>query len=325
MKSKWAERQLAECRLCPRQCGVDRAGGETGWCGATADAQYFMEYVHYGEEPELVPSHTVYLTGCNLGCVFCHTAFERKDAANVRLLTSKELTAVIARGREEGAKNLNLLGGEPAVNLPALLGLFEEVTDVPPVVWNTNLYCTAETLSMTEGIADVYLADLKFGSDGCAKGAAKVNDYVDVVRSRLRELYQGGKKMIIRHLVLPGHVACCTRPSLEWIAKELPGARVSLKRDYLVMPGAKEHKDFGRFLSMEETSAVEELASSLDLDFVQSSLSSSPAPAGRKGTRTLDAEVVISPDGEVYLHHPTREIADLGAGISGDSAREEKE
>ena len=144
----WAQAQLAECRLCPRDCRVDRTSGETGWCGADDRAQVFMEFVHYGEEAPLAPSHTFYLTGCNLRCVFCHTAPDRQGRGQA--LTGERLRALVERGRREGARNVNFLGGEPTVSLPALLRLFAEVRDLPPLVWNSNLYCTADALAALE-------------------------------------------------------------------------------------------------------------------------------------------------------------------------------
>ena len=306
----WAQRQLAECRLCPRDCRVNRAAGETGYCGAGPDARVFTEFVHYGEEAELSPSHTIYLTGCNLRCAFCQTADERRDRAG-EALTADSLRAIVARGRSEGARNLNLLGGEPTANLPALLRLLAEVEGLPPIVWNTNLYCTTEALAMVAGIPAVTLADLKFGNAACASGLCGADDYWDVVRARLKEVWEReGGRLVVRHLVLPGHVECCTRPALEWLADELGRVRVSLKTDYVVVPAARGHGELGRFLSEEETRQAGAIADELDIQRVPQAR---PEDALRMASANaassdVDAELVISPKGEVFLRHPTREM-----------------
>lgn len=316
----WAEAQSAECRLCPRDCRADRRAGELGRCGAGPDAAFYMDYVHYGEEAELVPSHTVYLTGCNLRCVFCHTAEERRTRP-ARRLTPAALGELVERGRAQGARNLNLLGGEPTVNLPALLRLLAAVRDVPPVVWNTNLYATGEALARLEGLVEVWLADLKFGSAACGERLAGAADYWDVARARLGEL--DAARTIVRHLVLPGHLDCCTRPVLEWLAAELPNVRVSLKLDYLVMPAARADADIGRFLTREEARRAGELAGSLGLRLVPQA--EIRAGEGGPDTSEVEMEVVISPEGAVYLRHPTGEAAALARGLrAGPAPPEEK-
>ncbi len=314
----WAAGQLAECRLCPRDCRVDRTRGERGWCGAGAEARFFAEFVHYGEEAELVPSHMVYLTGCNLGCLFCGTAGDRART-NGQPLTASRLRTIVERGRREGARNLNLLGGEPMANLPALLRLFAESEELPPIVWNTNLYCTAETLETVSGIPAVYLVDLKFGNAACAARLCGAEDYWDVLRARLAELWpREGRRLIVRHLVLPGHVECCTRPALEWLAGELGRVRVSLMTNYLVMPAARREPELGRFLGKDEAARAEAIAAALDIERVQRAdperaleamLSPSANPPAAGPEEPLNVEVVISPRGEVYLRQPTRAVA----------------
>ncbi|MBM4035745.1 MAG: radical SAM protein [Planctomycetes bacterium] len=394
----WAAAQLADCRLCPRQCRANRAAGGLGFCGAGAEARRFMDYVHYGEEAELVPSHSVFLTGCNLRCLFCHTAIERRTLP-AEPLTAGRLRATVERGRREGARNVSFHGGEPTVNAPALLRLFAEMagtcheiaqhtrkrpchserspstslragsaksrnlsgeqTDVtrvtplaganssercfdrlsmtsgervrlPPIVWNTNLYCTAETLEAIAGIPAVYLVDLKFGNGACAAAVAGAADYWEVVRARLKETAASESgKLIVRHLVLPGHLDCCTWPALEWLARELPSARLSLKTDYLAMPDARGDKRLGRFLTDGEVREAAAIAKDLGIPLAAGPDLSVPRlarPAVSSAARSdeptvapaepLDAELVISPKGAVFLHHPTRDITSVALAVS---------
>ena len=62
------------CRLCPRECGVDRTEGERGYCGAGLLPSVSSIVKHFGEEPPLVGNRgagTIFFSYCNLRCVFC--------------------------------------------------------------------------------------------------------------------------------------------------------------------------------------------------------------------------------------------------------------
>ncbi len=317
---EWAERQLLNCRLCPRDCGINRMSGEIGWCGAGAEASYYMEYVHYGEEPAIVPSHTIYLTGCNLRCCFCHTARERRIKPSKRL-TPDRLNRIIEKGRLERARNINILGGDPTVNLPALLILFSKMPNLPPVVWNSSLYCSAEALSALQGIPDIYLTDFKFGNNQCAERLSETTGYVDVLTARIKELFvnEGADRIIIRHLVLPGHIECCTRPILDWIARHANSVSVSLKFDYLVMPWVKTDHDLKRFLSVNEIEKVKKIALNAGINVMQNESNNTWVSKKNHITATQhteETEIVISPNGNVFLQHPAREITELLLSIN---------
>jgi putative pyruvate formate lyase activating enzyme len=290
-------------------------GGERGYCGAGGEVATFMDYVHWGEEEGLSPSHTVFLTGCNLRCVFCHTATDR-NSRPARRLGLDSLEALAARGRDEGALNINFLGGEPTASLPSLVGLISRVDDLPPVVWNTNSYFSGGLVPVLESFVSFYLADLKFGCPECGAQAADAGDYWDVARERVSELVRAaGDRVIVRHLVIPSHLECCTRPALEWIARRLPGARVSLRGDYMVAPGARSDPRLGRFLTRSEAEDAAALARSLGLRLVGSSPLTLP-PEGDGSTpdrgEAMDVEFVISPAGNVYVRHPVRQAMELG-------------
>lgn len=316
----WANKALSECRLCPRDCRVNRIAEKLGWCGAGAQVQYYKEFVHYGEEPDLSPSHTVYLKHCNLQCLFCHTACERNTAAAI-YLTPNRLKEIVEHGRSRGARNLNILGGEPMVNLPGLLKIFAEVETSCPIIWNTNLYCSETALELVAGIPDVYLADLKFGNAVCAKKLADSDDYWDVVRTRLIDLEscEGKNKIIVRHLVMPGHIECCTRPVLEWMAKKLTGVRLSLGLNYLVMPGARNDPHLKRFLTESERFQAEKIANTLGLHLVQRgnpSLYRDMLAHNEGGYCFDDVDFILSPDGRIFVQHPTRGATDLALNVA---------
>jgi len=222
------------CHLCERRCGVDRLAGERGYNGLGARSHLFYEGLHYGEELELLPSHIVYLTGCNLRCVYCVVG-EHILRANVdrgRPVAPSWLAARIAARRAEGARNVNFCGGEPSVNLVAVLETLALCPADTRVVWNSNFYHTEETAALLAGVVDVWLADWKYGNDGCARRLSVVPRYREVVERNLRAALATGADTIVRYLVLPGHNECCFEPIARWLAREAQGARLSVLDQY---------------------------------------------------------------------------------------------
>ena len=228
----WAQERYQTCDVCASQCGVNRHAGEMGHCGLGVQGRVYKEYVHLGEERTLLPSHAVYLAGCNLRCVFCS---DRDPVINPQghgaLLSPQELADRIAQRRKEGARNVNFVGGLPDVNILYILEVLAHCPLDTHVVWNTNLWTTTEAIEQLTGIVGTWLADLKFGADRCAKRLAGVDGYT----ARLHELLPIVQKtgaLLVRHLLMPGHLECCTRPALEWLRANTPEATINLMTGY---------------------------------------------------------------------------------------------
>lgn len=192
----------------------------------------FRHRVEYGEEPELVPSHLFYLSGCDLRCTFCIAGRNAFDPSLGRPLTSDFFNECVAWGRRQGAGNVQWVGGEPTIHLPAILDVMSECLDLPPVVWKSDFHGTPEAFELLEGVVDVYVADLKFGNDGCARRLAGVDDYVRIVTRNLVRV-ASASRLIVRHLLLPGHEECCFRPVARWMQSHLPDTPFSLREGYL--------------------------------------------------------------------------------------------
>lgn len=231
LKAELARRLLGPCRLCWLRCPVDRRAGPAGRCGLGPGLRVYRELVHLGEELELIPTHAVYLSGCSFRCPYCsewdHVARPEADAE----LAPARLARALEARRAEGALSAMLVGGEPTMSLPgALAALVETAADVP-LVWNTNLSGTREAQDLLEGVVDAWVADLKVGSEACGAPATGARGALEVVQENLRRVDREAWT-IVRHLVLPGHLACCTLPALTWLGRELPGARVNLMAQY---------------------------------------------------------------------------------------------
>ncbi|NQV35170.1 MAG: radical SAM protein, partial [Phycisphaeraceae bacterium] len=215
-----------------RHCGVNRLAGETGYCGLDATPRCFRELLHDAEESCLNPSHQVYFSGCNLRCEYCSVEEWITDPQAASPMNLQALTHAVAYRKTQGARTLNLLGGEPTVSLPGILKLLSCIDPYTQVVWNSNMYYSDVTAEYLAGLVDITLADLKCGNESCAARLLDAPDYVAVARQNIVQASQD-HHVIIRCLLMPGHQDCCLLPTLNWIAKTVPKAQVSLRADYV--------------------------------------------------------------------------------------------
>jgi putative pyruvate formate lyase activating enzyme len=222
--------------------------------------------IHNHEETPLNPSHQVYFAGCNLRCEFCSVAEYNRQLGSICPIPLDCLTARIEERRRAGAATLNLLGGEPAVNLAGILSLLSAVDPKTVVVWNSNLYYNACVDTYIEGVADMILADYKCGNSECGRDLLGAEDYVSIVQENLVRA-AAHADLIVRHLVLPGHRDCCTVPVLQWLADHLPQARVSLRFDYV--PPAEPKRAPKNYPDSRDRTEVLELARNLHLNLIQ--------------------------------------------------------
>ncbi len=253
------------CRLCPRQCGVDRTAGEYGFCRCPDRALVAKTMLHMWEEPALAGSGgsgAIFFGGCTLGCKYCQNAAisggpvgQPVDPAQLRAM----MEDLIARG----AENIDLV--TPTHFLPAILPALEPKLPVP-VVYNCGGYERVETLRLLSGKVDIYLPDLKYADSPLAASLSAAGDYFPVATAAIKEMVsQVGapqwdgqrlkKGVIIRHLILPGQIENSLKV-LDWIGETFaPGqVLVSLMRQYTPMGGMAA--PFDRRITDEEYDAV---------------------------------------------------------------------
>lgn len=216
LKGELARRALSRCRLCARACDVDRENGARGICGLGAELNVAEHYVHIAEETPINPSYVVSSAGCGLRCRFCQQwpllAPEQKGERP----TSLDWTGVL----QSGARTLSFAGGNPDESLPGILQLLMTMPEgFPlPLVWNSHAYSTTETLSLLHGVVDVFLPDLKFGAAECGVALAGIPRYPDIAEAAIAAMAAQRVPVIVRVLVLPGHVGCCHVPSVHRLA-----------------------------------------------------------------------------------------------------------
>ena len=233
---------MAKCYLCPRMCGVDRSVAR-GFCGMGEAPVIARAALHRWEEPCISGtrgSGTVFFSGCTLRCIFCQNHAISREGLGVEV-SEAYLRAAFERLIGEGAHNINLV--TPTHFLPAILRALEQPLGVP-VVMNTGGYERVETLRRLDGRMDVYLPDLKYADDELGRRLSGAPDYFTHASRALIEMArQVGapqydaegmmtRGMIVRHLVLPGHLGNTFR-ALRFIKSELPaGTPVSLMAQY---------------------------------------------------------------------------------------------
>lgn len=254
LKVKIADKMFQNCYFCEKACKVDRKLGK-GDC-AVGDPLIASEFLHVGEEPPLVPSHTIFFAGCNFSCVFCQNWDISQNPNRGLFLKEKDLAKIIGKRRIAGSHNVNFVGGDPTPNLHYILHTMTMVSENIPVIWNSNMYLSEDAMHILDGFADVYLTDFKYGNNECAMRLSNIPDYMEVVGRNHQMAWQAGE-MIIRHLVLPNHVECCSKPLLKWISKNL-GLEVILNimGQYRPVFKAHEFKEIDRIPSSSEIREV---------------------------------------------------------------------
>ncbi len=260
LKIEIARRILEKCSFCTRKCGFNRRKEELGYCKAGTQITVSTIFEHMGEEPELVPSGTIFTLGCTLRCLHCQNWTISQWIEKGDIFSPEQLAKSVERLRRGGCRNANLVGGEPTPWLQQWLETFKHVNVNVPIVWNSNSYYSEDTAKLLAGFIDVYLLDFKYGSNQCAKKISNSPDYWEAcTRNHLYAKKYG--ELIIRVLVLPEHLECCTKNILNWIAQNLgTTVRTNVMFQYRPEWRANEIPELQRRLTRNESERAIELA-----------------------------------------------------------------
>ncbi|MHB1455452.1 MAG: radical SAM protein [Armatimonadota bacterium] len=308
LKIELVDRILSECILCERRCGINRRSGEIGYCG-TSDASFcFFEQILWGEEEPLIPSHEVFLSGCNMRCRTCYSWDAIVNPSLGTQFTPESLAGTIDLRKSEGAVNVNLIGGEPTVHIPNILKALRSVTKPTAVVWNSNFFMSEESMKLLDGVVDLYAGDFRFGNDDCAKRIADTSAYFETAARNFQLASESGD-VIIRHLLLPGHVECCFKPVAEWAAEHLPDVPFNLMFQYIPCAAALDDPALCRTITSEEAAQASEIAASLGLNTTSwrtplDGIDQKPY----SGSGEVSTTISIRPDGRVVIMHVHGEL-----------------
>ncbi|OPX18479.1 radical SAM protein [candidate division WOR-3 bacterium 4484_100] len=257
---------FSPCRLCPRECRVERKKGELGNCRAGQKLKVASYHQHFGEEPPLVGkfgSGTIFFSHCNLHCVFCQN-YEISQLGQGRTISTEELAQYMLNLQTLGCHNINLVTPTPWIpQIVEALSIAQTQGLHIPIVYNCGGYESVSTLKLLEGIIDIYMPDIKYSDDRNAEKYSKVQNYWSVVKSALKEMYRqvGNLKcrhgiaesgLLIRHLVLPNSLAG-TRDCFKFIAEELSkDTVVNVMAQYYPTFNAYKYPEINRRIKLQE-------------------------------------------------------------------------
>jgi len=269
-----AYRIFEKCRLCPRQCGVNRAKGEKGFCRAPLRPVVFSHQPHFGEEEPISGmngSGTIFFSNCNLRCVFCQNwpiAHEGRGDE----IEDEDLADMMIELQKIGCHNINLV--TPTHVMPNILNATRMALKKGlrlPLFYNTSGYERIEILKILEGIVDMYKPDFKYmDPQKAAKYSSGASDYPDLTKRAVLEMQRqvGVLKsdksgfaiqgLLIRHLVMPNRIAD-TEQFVKWVAENLPRSTyVNIMAQYHVDYKAYEYPELARGITVREfTEAID--------------------------------------------------------------------
>ncbi len=223
------------CRLCPRNCKVDRTRGEKGYCKAGAQAKVSSFFPHFGEESELVGkfgSGTIFFAHCNLLCLFCQND-DISHGGFGEIVSDEELARMMLVLQQRGCHNINFV--TPTHFVPNIVNALTFAIPAGlkiPIVYNCGGYESLEVLRLLDGTIDIYMPDLKFSSTKYSKKYTNTSDYFEIAKIAIKEMHRqvgdlvvdengiARRGLLVRHLVMPNNVAGSTE-IFKFLAEEV--------------------------------------------------------------------------------------------------------
>lgn len=272
---------IQDCTLCPRMCHANRSEGKKGFCGMSDVIYGARAALHMWEEPCISGkrgSGAVFFSGCTLRCIFCqnHTIANGDCGKPVSII---RLAEIFLELQTQGAANINLVTACHFVPLVIdALKMAREQGLTIPIVYNSSGYERVETLRMLEGVVDIWLPDFKYMDEKLGKEYSVAADYPAVAKSAIAEMVRQQSKcefdadgymikgVIVRHLILPGHVKNSKRV-LEYL-HETYGEQIyiSVMNQYTPMPNVADRVPLNRKVTKREYERVLDFAIDLGIE-----------------------------------------------------------
>lgn len=261
---------LKKCRLCPRNCLVNRYTS-AGFCGATSDIKLARADLHYYEEPSISGasgSGAIFFSGCNLRCVFCQNYHISSECFG-KFVSIDRLANIFLELQDKGANNINLVTGTPYIpHIVKALDMAKKKGLVIPVIYNSSGYESVFALRMLYGYVDVYLPDMKYYDNKYGLCYSKCDNYFEICKDALWEMYrQVGnvcfdknglikKGMIVRHLVMPNMVNDSKRVIKYLYDTYGDNIYISIMNQYTPNGKLNKYKEIDRVISESEYDEV---------------------------------------------------------------------
>jgi len=277
---KFLKELLKECQLCPRECQVNRLKGEVGYCGAGSELMVSSTFPHFGEESPLVGFHgsgTLFLTYCNLRCVFCQN-YDISHLGKGEHSPPSDLARAMLRLQEIGCHNINFV--TPTHFAPQIVASLPEAIENGlrlPIVYNCSGYESIEVIQLLEDVVDIYMPDAKYMDEKFSRRFSNAPDYPEVIKKVLKEMHRqvgdlvtnsmgiAERGLLIRHLVMPGGVAS-SEAVLKFIAEEISvHSYVNIMDQYRPEYRAYEYSEIDRRITHKEYLEAIQIAKGLHL------------------------------------------------------------
>jgi putative pyruvate formate lyase activating enzyme len=269
IRIKELESIVESCTLCPRNCKVNRLKGERGFCAISYLPKISSYSPHFGEESVLVGTHgsgTIFFTSCNLACVYCQN-YEISQLRIGKEIGFEELANMMLELQNLGCHNINLVTPTPQVY--SILRALEIAIDKGlrvPIVYNTSAYDSTKTLKLLDNIVDIYMPDIKYGSNENALKYSNVKNYFDIAKEAVKEMYSqvgdlviengiAKKGLLVRHLVLPNNLAN-SEEVIKFIATLSKNTFINIMDQYYPCHKAFEYYELARRIMREEHERV---------------------------------------------------------------------
>jgi putative pyruvate formate lyase activating enzyme len=298
-RAEHAVAALADCRLCPRDCGVNRLANAWSACKTGRHALVSSAFPHFGEEDCLRGwngSGTIFFGHCNLRCVFCQN-YDISQAIkppkplkgpNASLsepeseqgCRPEELAALMLALQQRGCHNINFVTPEHVVaQILEGVAIAAESGLELPLVYNTSAYDARESIELMNGVIDIYMPDFKYWTSESSATYLKAADYPESARRVIKAMHEqvgplvigdnglARRGLLIRHLVMPGALGE-TRAILEWIATELgPETYVNLMDQYRPegLVSERKYSEINRRVTGGEFRTAQQMAADLGL------------------------------------------------------------
>lgn len=273
---------MSDCTLCPRRCHANRAAGQTGFCGQTAQLRAARATLHFWEEPCIsgdCGSGTVFFSGCSLQCIFCQN-HEIALGESGKVISVERLSQIFLELQEKGAANINLVtAGHFIPQICRALELSKEDGLSIPIVYNTGSYEEAASLRLLEGLIDIWLPDLKYFSSDLSARYSSAPDYFQAATAAIAEMFRQTpavvfdsktglmqRGIIVRHLMLPGQAAD-SKKILRYLHTTYGDAiYISIMNQYTPLAGVSEIPELNRKVAPEEYRRVLDFADRIGIE-----------------------------------------------------------
>lgn len=305
---KEIEKIYFRCCLCPWNCKINRFKSK-GRCLLDWQSKLIYYGIIYGEEEIISPSYGIYFAGCNLKCSFCiYKQYQDNPLSKGKAYDFDTLTEELKQNKSY-YKTISFIGGEPSINLLPIVQILQNISSFNKalIVLNSNMYFSEQAREVLSEIVDIFIANFHFGNEECAYKISGAFNYIDVLKKNIQCFLYKRKKIIIRHLLLPGHIKCCLEPILKFCQK-LEGIDFNLMLNYVPCNDACKNDKIHRKINEQEKKLSLKLLKNYGFSFTEENKEINNELAKEDFERGKEQEIIIDKEGSVIIKHLSKDM-----------------